>query len=72
MFERLERNVAALAEKRASDRRERVVARIATAVPEVTVAVADEAVTIAGRGLGRRYDRSAALRWTISEACDER
>lgn len=72
MLERLERRAAGLVRERAAERRARVAARIEAAVPGVTVGVADEAVTIVGRGLGRRYDRSAALRWAIAEACDER
>lgn len=72
MLERLERRAAGLVRERAAERRARVAARIEASVPGVTVSVADEAVTIAGRGLGRRYDRSATLRWAIAEACNER
>lgn len=47
-------------------------AGIEASLPEVSVSVADEAVTIDGRRLGRRYNRSETLRWAIAEACNER
>lgn len=72
MFERLERRGAALARERAKDRRERIAGRLEAAVPGVAVSADGEVVAMAGRGLRRRYDRSAALRWQIAEACDER
>ncbi len=71
MFERLEQSGEALARERAGERRERIARRIAAAVPGVAVGIDGDAVNISGRGLARRYDRSAALRWGIKEACDE-
>lgn len=72
MLERLERRGRALAREQAEALQARIAARIEAAVPWVSVASEAGAVELAGRGLGRRYGRSAALRWDIAEACDER
>lgn len=72
MLERLERRGAGLALERAAARRTAVAERIEAVVAGVAVQGEGEAVTVTGRGLARRYGRSAALRWAIAEACDER
>lgn len=72
MFERLERRGERLAQDRADARRRRIAERIEAAVPGVAVSVDGDAVGLSGRGLVRRYDRSAALRWQIAEAGNER
>lgn len=72
MLERLERRGERLARERAEARRARIARRLQAAAPGVAVTSDGEAVAMAGRGLRRRYDRSAALRWAIQEACDER
>ena len=72
MFEKLERRGALLAREQAEARRARTAERIAAALPGIAVISEGGTIEMAGRGLGRRYGRSATLRWTIKEACDER
>jgi hypothetical protein len=74
MFERLMLHGAALARKAAQARRDALAAALRDEVPEgVKVSDDEEAVTLEGRGLGRRFALDPKLRWLpLRLAQDER
>jgi hypothetical protein len=67
MFERLMLHGAALARKAAGERRSALAAELRDEVPEgVRVGEDEAAVTLEGRGLGRRFALESELRWLLS------
>jgi hypothetical protein len=73
MFESLVARGAKLARRRAAARRERLAARLRERAPRgVEIGEEGERVTLAGRGLERRFAMDARLRWLVTEARDER
>lgn len=67
MFERLMLHGAALARKAAAERRSALAAELREEVPEgVRASEEEEAVTLEGRGLGRRFALESELRWLLS------
>jgi hypothetical protein len=67
MFERLMLHGAALARKAAEQRRSKLAAELRGEAPEgVRVGEDGEAVTLEGRGLGRRFALESELRWLLS------
>jgi hypothetical protein len=67
MFERLMLHGAALARKAAEQRRSGLAAELRVEAPEgVRVSEDGEAVTLEGRGLGRRFALESELRWLLS------
>lgn len=72
MFERLIRRGTALAESMARRRRERLAEALREEPPAgVRVEQAGEAVTLSGRGLGRRYATEPALRWLVVRSAQD-
>lgn len=69
MLERLMLHGAALARKAAAERRSALAAELRDEIPEgvrVSEAEDQEAVTLEGRGLGRRFALESELRWLLS------
>ena len=67
MFERLMLHGAALARKAARERRSALAAELRDEAPEgVRVSEDEAAVTLEGRGLGRRFALDPELRWLLA------
>jgi len=63
MMERLEARGRAIGERAAERAVERLAAEARAALPGLEIEAGDGRVTIAGRGLGRRWLADPALRW---------
>ena len=67
MFERLMLHGAALARKKADERRSSLAAGLREEAPEgVRVNESEEGVSLEGRGLQRRFALDTELRWLLS------
>jgi hypothetical protein len=63
MMERVEDRGRAIGERAAADGRDRVAEAAREALPELSVTVSGENVTLEGRGIGRRWLADPAFRW---------